>query len=391
MMTFPSRWLKVLGLFSAFFATAFAHDPFEITTSGRLDGETLQLMVTMTRSTAMSLANGVKEGASFKPEDFPAVEAKLSAVAPSLYTITSNNKVLPLKTASVKLSVEEDVEFLLLYPRPAPGPMRFEASHIFKLPDGYGNAVNLGDTTPPSVLAFQLLTTDVPAVDVVVATPGPAPAAQTASTEPAAGEPSAPPAPPAATAPSPFRTFLKLGVKHILEGYDHLLFLAGLLIATRRVKTMLGIITCFTLAHSLTLALAALDIIAIPSRIVEPLIAASIVFVALENIFYREEPKGRFALTFAFGLIHGFGFASILRDRFAMGADGSSLVVPLFSFNLGVELGQLLVAALVLPLFLKFRENETFNRIGVRAVSAVIAALGAYWMIERLIPLLTRR
>ena len=384
MTTFLSRWLKTLGLFSAFFATAFAHDPFEITTSGRLDAETMQLIVTMTRNTAMSLASGVKEGASFKPEDFSSVEPKLKAVAPSLYTITSNNQAVPLRTASVQLSVEEDVEFVLIYPRPAPGPMRFEASHIHKLPYGYGNAINLGDTVPPTVLAFKLLTSEDPAADVVVATPALAGATQppaTAEADPST--PAAPTAPTPATSPSTFRTFLKLGVKHILEGYDHLLFLAGLLIATRRVKTMLGIITCFTLAHSLTLALAALDIIAIPSRIVEPLIAASIVFVALENIFYRTEPKGRLALTFAFGLIHGFGFASILRDRFSMGADGSSLVVPLFSFNLGVELGQLLVAALVLPLFLKLRENETFSRIGVRAVSAVIAALGTYWLLQR--------
>src|SRR6185295_4944850 len=131
-----------------------------------------------------------------------------------------------------------------------------------------------------------------------------------------------------------------------LTGYDHLLFLGGLLIACRRFSTMAGIVTCFTIAHSITLALAALDVLAIPSRVVEPLIAASIVFVGIENLVRRgAEPKGRWALTFVFGLVHGFGFASVLRDL-GVGRGGHGLLVPLFTFNLGVEVGQVAVAAI---------------------------------------------
>jgi hypothetical protein len=99
------------------------------------------------------------------------------------------------------------------------------------------------------------------------------------------------------------------------------------------------VITCFTLAHSVTLGLAALDFVTLSPRLVEPLIAASIVFVGVENLLRRDDPRGRWALTLAFGLIHGFGFAGVLKDA-GLGSSGAALLVPLFSFNLGVELGQ---------------------------------------------------
>lgn len=188
-----------------------------------------------------------------------------------------------------------------------------------------------------------------------------------------------------ASPPGPFRVFLKLGVEHILLGYDHLLFLGGLLLACRRLKTMAGIITCFTLAHSITLALAALDVAALPSRFVEPMIAASIVFVGVENLFHRDrEPRSRWALTFLFGLVHGFGFASVLRE-IGFGAAGE-VIVPLFAFNLGVELGQLAVATVAIAVLWPFRERPVFLRYAQPALSAVVAAAGAVWLTQRLLP-----
>jgi hypothetical protein len=161
-----------------------------------------------------------------------------------------------------------------------------------------------------------------------------------------------------------------------------LLFLCGLLIVCRKFSSVAVIITCFTIAHSVTLALAALNVVNIPSRIVEPLIAATIVFVGVENLMRTGEPSGRWMLTFAFGLIHGFGFAGALK-AVGLGRSGASLLVPLFSFNLGVETGQITVAALVLPVLWKLREMPVFSRYGRQVVSAAVVVMGAYWFIQR--------
>ena len=179
-----------------------------------------------------------------------------------------------------------------------------------------------------------------------------------------------------------FTNFLSLGVKHILTGYDHLLFLLGLLVVARGFFSALNIITSFTIAHSITLAVATLRLVQIPSRIVEPLIAASIVFVGVENLLRGEIPKSRRLVTFGFGLIHGFGFASALREAgIASGAGG--IVLPLFSFNLGVELGQVMVAAAVLPIIWKLRENPMFIARWAPACSAAVVLLGSFWLVER--------
>src|SRR5437879_7924783 len=167
-----------------------------------------------------------------------------------------------------------------------------------------------------------------------------------------------------------FADFLVMGVRHIWTGYDHLLFLFGLLIVTRNFSSSIKVITCFTIAHSITLAVATLSLVQISSRVVEPLIAASIVYVGVENLFRGADPKGRWLLTFAFGLIHGFGFASVLREL-GVGANGSGITVPLVSFNLGVELGQIVIAGIALPVIWKLRTNPIFIRRWVPACSLV--------------------
>ena len=123
----------------------------------------------------------------------------------------------------------------------------------------------------------------------------------------------------------------------------------------------------------------------VSSRLVEPLIAASIGYVGIENILRKEEPKGRWVLTFAFGLIHGFGFAAVLKEMgLGMGASKASVVVPLFSFNLGVELGQIAVTAIVLPLLLMLGKQPAFARRGKLAISAVVALVGVFLFAERI-------
>jgi hydrogenase/urease accessory protein HupE len=179
-----------------------------------------------------------------------------------------------------------------------------------------------------------------------------------------------------------FTNFLCLGVKHILTGYDHLLFLFGLLLVARGFFSSLGIITSFTIAHSITLAVATLHLVQIPSRIVEPLIAASIVFVGIENLWRGDIQQARRLVAFGFGLIHGFGFASALREA-GIGSGTGGILLPLFSFNLGVELGQIMVAAAALPIIWKLRESPMFIPRWAPACSAAVVLLGSFWFVQR--------
>ena len=174
--------------------------------------------------------------------------------------------------------------------------------------------------------------------------------------------------------------FLRLGVEHILTGYDHLLFLAALLLPGGRLVTLLKIITAFTAAHSITLALAVLGVVTIPGRLVECVIAASIVWVALENVLLARAPSRRWLVSFLFGLVHGFGFASTLTT---LDLPSRNLALALLGFNLGVEAGQALVVALLLPLLLWIRRWQWEPRL-VRAASLTVAAVGFAWFVERL-------
>lgn len=181
-----------------------------------------------------------------------------------------------------------------------------------------------------------------------------------------------------------FADFFRLGVLHILTGYDHLLYLAGLIVACRGFRSILPIVTSFTLAHSCTLALATVGAVNLPPSIVEPLIAASIVYVAVENLFLRgREPRRRWITAFGFGLVHGFGFAGLLRE-IGVGGPSLPLAVPLFSFNLGVEAGQLAVVATALPVLAWSRRLPRFEAAGLPALSSLVAAFGTYWFVERI-------
>jgi len=180
-----------------------------------------------------------------------------------------------------------------------------------------------------------------------------------------------------------FGGFLLLGVKHIWTGYDHLMFLFALLLVCDNFKSAIQIVTFFTVAHSITLALATLNLVWVSSRVVEPSIAASIVYVGTENLIRSESLKGRWLITFLFGLVHGLGFASVLRDM-GVTSNTAGVAVPLVSFNLGVETGQIVIAGVLLPLIWRVRKWELFLRRGVPVCSAVVAALGSYWLVKRL-------
>ena len=175
--------------------------------------------------------------------------------------------------------------------------------------------------------------------------------------------------------------FFLLGIEHILLGYDHLVFLLGLVLVGGRWRSILLVITAFTLAHSITLGLAVLGVWAPSPRIVEPLIALSVAYVGVENQFVKDADN-RWRITFPFGLIHGFGFAGALGEIQLPKAD-----VPkaLLGFNLGVEAGQLAILAVVLPLIVLARDRKWLEDRGIRRLSWAIAVLGLVWFVLRIV------
>jgi hydrogenase/urease accessory protein HupE len=350
-------WIVLLFILTP--VLVLGHNPMTSWAIAHFAPDRLDLEIEMSAESAWVLLG---EPATTPPDVAKALP-RLKALAPSLYRVSSGGAELSPSSVNVELREEDGVAFLLTYALPTTGPLSFDAAFLRKLSSDHRSTLTLKDEAD-KVLRTELLNASNATVD---------------TTFPQGGGPTS--TPPQAT--TSFWAFLKLGVEHILTGYDHLLFLCGLLVVCRRFSTMAAIVTCFTLAHSITLALAALDLVNLSSRIVEPLIAASIVFVGLENLFRRDEPRWRWALTFAFGLIHGFGFAGVLK-QIGLGSSGRAFIVPLFSFNLGVELGQIAVTAILLPLLWKLRRLRGFERYGIQAISATIALIGAYWLIQRI-------
>jgi len=182
--------------------------------------------------------------------------------------------------------------------------------------------------------------------------------------------------------------FVISGIEHIAIGFDHIAFLLAVIVLGRSFYPLFKVVTAFTIAHSITLSLAVLDVFSVPSSFVEPLIALSIVYVAVENFFVKDISK-RYWVTFIFGLIHGFGFASVLRDY---GLPENGIGWALASFNIGVEIGQLLIVLLAVVLwklvnstsfFADIDRGHTRQRMLSLVISGAVLLLGAGWFIER--------
>lgn len=195
------------------------------------------------------------------------------------------------------------------------------------------------------------------------------------------------------------RQFIHEGIWHIWLGFDHVLFLLALLLPAVLVRVedrwqaagdfltvcwnVVSIVTAFTVAHSLTLSLAALDVVRLPSRLVESTIAASVVLAGLSNL-YPMMINRRWMVAFGFGLIHGFGFASVLTD---LGLPHDSLLLSLVSFNVGVELGQLAIVAGFLPLAYLIRQSWSYPRLVLTGGSLAVIAIALVWFSERVFDL----
>jgi hypothetical protein len=179
-----------------------------------------------------------------------------------------------------------------------------------------------------------------------------------------------------------FKAFTAAGIHHIAIGPDHILFIIGLLLLGGSVLRLLGIVSAFTVGHSITLSLAAMNIVSPPARIVEPAIALSIVYVGADNLLSTTGARDvRAWIALFFGLVHGFGFASVLRE---IGLPPRALGISLFSFNLGVEIGQAVIVVIIASLLAVLRSRSPLRARQFASVGSVVVMLaGAYWFVQR--------
>jgi hydrogenase/urease accessory protein HupE len=356
-MSIPRRLLAAGLLLAGCAAGLRAHDPGISTMQGEVRAEALVLVTGFAPADAALLLPPAerKEGA-WDQADFDAAKAGLLRVAPRLWEARAGGAALAPREATVELLPGDNVSFRLVFPRPrGAGPLVLRAPLLAELSDSHRQFAIVTDERG-SVIAKKLLSPRDPVLEL-------------------AGPPR--------SGPEVAWDFFQLGVKHLWTGVDHILFLLALLAVCTGFRACVAIVTSFTVAHSITLALAALGLVALPARIVEPVIAASIVYVGVENLLRRgEAPRARWMLTFAFGLVHGFGFAGVLREL-GLGAGGAGIALPLVAFNLGVEAGQIALAAIALPVLWRLRRNEKFRTRGVPALSALVALAGLWWFLER--------
>ena len=339
-------------------ALAWAHDPGLSTATAKVFPEHIEAEATFARADIEALVplDADRDG-KVSSEEFARGRPKLQALASKGFNVLSTDAITQ---SDPSLHLDEDDNFHIAVTFRTQGPkVTIESSLIKQLPRGHRQFISLVDERG-ATLAQALLTAEKDAVDL-----------DTRIVE--KNQP---------TRTATFGGFFLMGVEHILTGYDHIVFLLGLLIATSQFRATIWVITCFTLAHSATLALAAFDLVRVPDGIVEPLIAATIIYVGAENFLRPGNPAGRWKLTLIFGLVHGLGFATDLKEKVA-GMVGEKIVLPLVSFNLGVELGQMAVAALVLPLIWWLRNEPVLVRGLVPSCSALVVLAGAWWFVQR--------
>jgi len=332
-----------------------AHEPFEITTTVRALSDRTELRALFADRTAAAVCLG-KARRREALQELPTAVAIGCATA--LFEVRGGADVLGLREVESRFTPEMDWEVRLTYPPASPARLAVRAPFLARLEDPtFGAALTVSDehrVWGQKVLRASDDTWPDPPRHGFAATLG---------------------------------AFVSLGFWHILSGADHLLFLAGLLLATPNLRTALGLITSFTLAHSATLGAAVVGLPTPPTRLVEALIAASVIWVGLENLRARAmAPWRRVAMTFSFGLVHGFGFASALFGLVPAGARRSvgQVALPLAGFNLGVEGGQLLVVGLLLPFLVTARRRGWLGRRAMMLCSLSIATTGLAWLVIRL-------
>jgi hypothetical protein len=353
-MSFANAQGKVAGIAIAialaFTCVAHAHDPGLSTARLAVVGESLRVALTFARRDVDAIQSMARGSQAFVP-------GKLEALIRKRVVVEIDGRPASPDTVAIETDGNDNVEIRLDFAQSPAAHIKLDMPLLGELPFGHRQVVTLHDAKGGVVQQRML----------------------SAAENTFAGELRKSDQSVAKTAR--FETFLAHGVRHILEGYDHLLFLFGILLVLPSFLSALKVISCFSLAHSLTLTAAVLGSIRAPSGVVEPLIAASIVYVGAENLLRGGRFTHRGLLTFGFGLVHGLGFATALRDM-QIGS-GVAMVLPLVSFNLGVELGQIAVAMLVLPAILWLQRDARFAQSWAPACSVFITILGSCWLIQR--------
>jgi hydrogenase/urease accessory protein HupE len=333
---------------------SFAHDPGLSSAEVVLNEKGVDISITFALQDTESFAPMDKDGdAEVSNQERETAKPEVAALIAKELAVTLNNQnVKPFAIENVTFDAQNNAHLLFHY-QPAATSLKMQLLFLNKLADGHKQVVTIKDATGKN-LSEKMLTQQDNSIELNLED----------------GEKS-----------SMFKDFFVLGIEHILTGYDHLLFLFALLIVTHRFWSAFGIITFFTIAHSITLAIAGMNLFTIPSTIVEPLIAASIIYVGAENLIVKK-PKGRKYLTFAFGLIHGFGFAAVLQEMNITSIE-TGILVPLFSFNLGVETGQLIVTSISLPIIWWLHTKPLIEKYFVTVCSTIVCLAGGFWLIER--------
>lgn len=350
--------------------TGRAHDPGLSSARLVLFADHIELVTTFSTLDAQwflphpNLEKSAQTPVAFEP-------SALRDLSATLWTLQQGEQVLLADFTSVVPAAGDNIICTQIFPLPPPGGvLRFNSQVFMFLPPGHRQDLTVLSPTGAVVLNKLL---SQPDARLELTLPSPSSSALAA----------APTIPAGSVGPSVrFLEFFHLGIEHILTGYDHLLFLFAFLLTARGARSVLKTVTSFTIAHSLTLALSAFHVISLPSQWVEATIAATILFVALQNVLRRERSGDRVGLTFAFGLIHGFGFASVLH-HLGISSLGTSAWRALAGFNLGVEVGQIALAALIFPILCGMRSRTRLDRALTPTASALIALAGAYWLVQR--------
>jgi hydrogenase/urease accessory protein HupE len=353
-------WLAALFISAA--SLAYAHDPGLSTAALRVFPDRLEAEVIFARADieALVLLDLNRDGL-VSAEELDRMRPQLEPLARAALSVVVDGDAVPVAESGFRLDDINNFHIVGVFQGQGAKTLTAESPFLEKLPRGHRQFISVLDDKD-ATLAEALLSAEQNVIELNI------------PKRPAAGSQ------PVST--GTFPDFFLMGVEHILTGYDHLLFLLALLIAISQFRATLLVITCFTLAHSATLALAAFDVVRISGRIVEPLIALTIIYVGIENLLSSGAPTGRWRLTLIFGMVHGLGFATELKEKLA-GVTGAKIAVPLLSFNLGVELGQIAVAALVLPLILWMRSEPIFLRRTVPVCSALVVLAGTWWLVQR--------
>lgn len=388
------RALLLLALlFAALSTPASAHEYSASFTTLELAKAETAMTFSIDELSVIELVGGdSNQNGMLESEEMKAIQSTLESVISKMIILKINNEAQPASFLEMQQKMKGQVpqiEITISYPALSPSQPISLTDTLYQT-EAKTNYVNLltveyGGHTSTAALSggsrnWSMIVTENDYASFKEKTENIVNDEQSSSEEGAIDEESGDDAPTDShTNTSGWFSFLKLGMHHILFGFDHLLFLLTLLIVRQSFKQLALVITAFTIAHSITITLTVLGWIQLPSMFVEAVIALSICYVALENIF-RKEIRHRSILTFVFGLIHGMGFAGILLE---MNLLKGALALNLASFNIGIEIIQLAIVALLLPI-LTLMHRWKHARMAVVSVSGFAFVLGTIWLVQRL-------